>query len=161
MVIQGKGQISFPGVLFSSAYAHVSFFCSVFPQPNSVAALLMWTHDFTSIHPERTAGNDFLWPLKGQRCSGLDKVVMDSSIVPHTMRTTHGPNSKFKSVHVRMPPLSFLGFLPACLPVLSDEGQMLRSDDSIREKSETVTLVADVLLALKSTVKTLLLLFSW
>lgn len=48
--------------------------CAVIPQLVITSAFLMSTHDFTSIHPARTAGNNFLWTLMmpyaavGQTC---------------------------------------------------------------------------------------------
>lgn len=164
MVIQGKSQISFPGVLFSSAHAHVSFFRLCFSsaeQRSSLPHVNSWLH----IHSPREDCRERL-PLTSE---GPTLLRVGQSCYGFIHSSSHHEDNTWSKQQVQIGPChnastffsKLASFLPACLSVLADEGQMLRSDDSIREKSETITLVADVLLALKSTAKTLLLLFSW
>lgn len=141
-------------VLFSTICINIKY---VFLLCFFLSLSLMWTCGFALIHPGRIRRKPVVVTCEGPSPPpSVGQLLLDSSASPHTMRTPHGPNSKFNSVCVITLPLSLPSFLPSCRPV--DEGQMGQmSDDSIRrEKSQTV--LAD---SFCLRWKYLLLFFSW
>lgn len=128
--------------LFKKVFSHVGRSSALLPLSFSP----VWTCGFTSIHPERIRRKQVVVTCEGPAPPlTVGRLLMDSSTAPRTMRTPHGPNSKFSSVRVIVLPLSLPSFLPSFLPaVLFDGGQMGQmSDDSIRgRKSKTVHTVS-------------------
>lgn len=163
MVIQGKGRISFPGVLFSSAHAHVSFFLLCFSsakQHSSLPHVNSWLH----IHSPREDCRERL-PLTSE---GPTLLRVGQSCYGFIHSSSHHEDNTWSKQQVQIPPChnastffsKLPSFLPACLSSLMKD-RCFEVMTVLGKKSERIALVADVSLVLKSTVKTLLLLFSW